>query len=170
MQFNNPQGQFIHPQVQIFIPTHKAQPLWYLCSSSALCVGIKKMLVQWRFTKHKQPMPGNKVVPWGHSVSLCGWWRIDPCIARHGLCVIIQTMRLNDLMAPPCCQTWFYVSSSRQWDWMTSWHCLVARHAIKLECHDSLNALTSLTTKTAWMPWHLDCLHSLVFMLGELLC
>ena len=29
------------------------------------------------------------------------------------LCVIIQTMRLNDFMAP-CCQTLFYVSSSRQ--------------------------------------------------------
>jgi len=65
------------------------------------------------------------------------------------LCFTIQTMRLNDLMAPPCCQTWFYVSSSRQWDWMTSWHRLVARHGSM--CHHPDNE-TEWPHGTALLP------------------
>ena len=78
---------------------------------------------------------------------------------------IIQTMRLNYLLAPPCCQAWFYVSSSRQWDWMTSWHH-VARHCSM--CHHPDNE-TEWPHGTALLPDMVLCVIIQTMRLNDLL-
>ena len=40
-------------------------------------------------------MSGN-MVPWGHSVSLSGWWHIEPCLARIRCQEVIQSHCLDD--------------------------------------------------------------------------
>ena len=71
--------------------------------------------------------------------------------ARHGLCVIIQTMRLNDLMAPPCCQAWV----------VYAWWIIIVQavKTVKLSsqssCQDCIGWIgwcrsDSLTVLTAW--------------------
>ena len=78
---------------------------------------------------------------------------------------IIQTMRLNYLLAPPCCQAWFYVSSSRQWDWMTSWHH-VARHCSM--CHHPDNE-TEWPHGTALLPDMVLCVIIQTMRLNDLM-
>ena len=90
------------------------------------------MLVQWWFTKHKQPMPGNKAVPRDHSVSLSGWWHIDHAWQQGGAkrsFSLIVWMMTHRTMSGNKAVPWGHSVSLSGW-----WHiepCLATRR-----CHE----------------------------------
>ena len=69
-------------------------------------------------------------------------------------------------MSLPCCQAWFYLSSSRQWDSMTSWHRLVARHGSM--CHHPYNE-TEWPHGTALLPGMVLCVIIQTMRLNDLM-